>query len=175
MVGATAGFFALITDNGAQSQLVFLDDGDGTGSIDPALPMPIQDLLPQIRCTGRAVYANDLAASEWVQALPDGHACIGNILLAPLTIERKVAGLLGLANKAGGFSEHDVWSTAAFAELAAIALVNDRAVESLNTARNASAPSCRPTTMPSSRATPAARSCFGIMPRRGSSATRLLR
>ena len=130
-VGAAAGYIGLMTDDGAQNQPVVLDAGDRPCALDPSLPMPIRGLLAQAYRTGQVVYENDFASSEWVQLLPEGHACLDNVLLAPLTIEGKVAGLLGLANKAGGFSEHDAHLAGAFAELAAIALVNSRAVESL--------------------------------------------
>ena len=41
-------------------------------------------------------------------------------LLANMVIENKVVGLLGLANKPGGFIENDANMASAFAELAAI-------------------------------------------------------
>ena len=46
-------------------------------------------------------------------------------------IEGRVAGLMGLANKPGGFNENDAQLASAFSEFAAIALRNSRALESL--------------------------------------------
>ena len=50
---------------------------------------------------------------------------------APMIINGKTVGLLGLANKPGGFTENDVHLASGFAELAAIALVNARAEQKL--------------------------------------------
>lgn len=46
-------------------------------------------------------------------------------------IERKTVGLLGLANKIGGFTENDARLASAFGKLAAIALLNSQILESL--------------------------------------------
>ena len=131
LLGATGGYIALTAEDGTQNRPVFLDAGGLPCLADPSLPMPIRGLREQVFRTGRAVYENDFARSEWAQFLPAGHVCLDNVLFAPLTIRGTVIGLLGLANKAEGFNENDVRLAGAFAELAAIALNNDRTLELL--------------------------------------------
>lgn len=131
LIGATAGYVALLSDDGTENDLVFLDAGGRTCTVDPALPMPVRGLRGEAYRTGKAVYDNDFASSEWMKFMPEGHASLDNVLFAPLTIEDKVVGLLGLANKAGGFTDNDAQLATAFGELAAVALQNSRALESL--------------------------------------------
>ncbi|UCB52855.1 MAG: PAS domain S-box protein, partial [Candidatus Zixiibacteriota bacterium] len=59
------------------------------------------------------------------------HATLDNVLFAPLISEGKAVGLLGLANKPGGFSQDDARIASAFGELAAVALQNSRTLEEL--------------------------------------------
>jgi PAS domain S-box-containing protein len=84
---------------------------------------------------GKVVYDNDFSISEWVRYLPEGHVGLVNVLFAPLIIEGQVVGLLGLANKPGGFTENDVWMASAFGELAVVALFNSRTLESLESSK----------------------------------------
>ena len=56
--------------------------------------------------------------------MPNGHVTLDNVLFAPLKIEGKARGLIGLANKPGGFTENDARMVMAFSEFAAIALRN---------------------------------------------------
>ena len=54
-----------------------------------------------------------------------------NVLFAPLTIEGQVVGVIGLANKQGGFTERDAQMATGFGEIASIALANSRNLEKL--------------------------------------------
>ena len=76
--------------------------------------------------TGQAVYRNDFMDSQWTQYLPGGHVILENVLFAPLVLGKKPLGLIGLANKKGGFTENDTRIAGGFGELAAIALQNSR-------------------------------------------------
>ncbi len=131
LLGATAGYVALLSKDGTENELVFLDSGGQSCTVDPALPMPIRGLRAEVFRSNEAVYENHFLSSEWVKYLPKGHADMENVLFAPLRIDEKVVGLLGLANKPGGFTENDVRLASAFSELAAIALLNSRTLESL--------------------------------------------
>ncbi|MHC4158468.1 MAG: PAS domain S-box protein, partial [Planctomycetota bacterium] len=131
ITGAAAGYVALLSKDGTENEVLFLDSGGRPCTVDPELPMPIRGLREEAYRTGKAVYHNDFSNSEWVKFMPEGHASLDNVLFAPLMIEDEVAGLLGLANKAGGFSDDDARMATAFGELASVALYNSRTLESL--------------------------------------------
>ena len=95
------------------------------------LPMPIRGLRSEAYKTGQAVFDNDFMNSLWVEYMPDGHVELRNVLFAPLNIEGKTAGIIGLANKAEDFTEDDLRIASAFGQLAAIALKNSRTMEAL--------------------------------------------
>lgn len=121
----------MLSRDGTENELVFLDSGGLPCSVAPSLPMPIRGLRAVAHQSGRTVYENDFASSEWAGFLPQGHAPLDNVLFAPLAIDGAVVGLLGLANKPGGFTDDDARIASAFAELAAVALHNSRTLEAL--------------------------------------------
>jgi GAF domain-containing protein len=99
LTGATAGYVALLSRDGAENEVLFLDSGGLPCTVDASLPMPIRGLRAKAYRSDETVYENDFCHSEWVKFLPEGHAQLHNVLFAPLTIEGKTLGLLGLANK----------------------------------------------------------------------------
>ncbi len=129
--GAPAGYVALLTPEGKDNDVVFLKAGEPCCTGDPALPMPIRGLRGEAYRTGQVVYENDFAHSPWAAWLPPGQARLENVLLAPLVIDGRAIGLLGLGNKPGGFTDQDATLAATFGELAAIALRNSRTLDSL--------------------------------------------
>jgi len=134
LIGATAGYVALLSADGAENEVLFLDSGGLPCTVDPLLPMPIRGLREIAYRTGKVVYDNNFAKSKWMRFMPKGHVSLDNVLFAPLPIggkEGKVVGALGLANKPGGFTENDARIASAFGELALIALINSRTLESL--------------------------------------------
>lgn len=131
LIGATAGYVALLNKEETYNELLFLDSGGLDCTVDPSLPMPIRGLRERVYRTGKTVYENDFSESEWTEFLPEGHAPLHNVLFAPLKVNGKAVGLLGLANKPGGFTIDDVSMATAFGELASIALMNSRSLESL--------------------------------------------
>lgn len=131
LIGATAGYVALSSPDGMTNEVLFLDPGDSSCMVDTTLPMPIRGLRGEVYWSGNAAVDNDFRASPWTEFLPEGHMGVDNLLFAPLVIGAQVVGLLGLANKPGGFTDNDARLASAFAELAAIALQNSRLVASL--------------------------------------------
>lgn len=131
LIGAQAGYIALHDEEASENNLVFLDAGDIPCTVDPALPMPVRGLRGKAYRHGKAVYDNDFRTSRWQKYMPDGHAELESVLFAPLVIEGSVQGLLGLANKVGGFTDDDARLAMAFADNAAVALRNSRLLESL--------------------------------------------
>lgn len=131
LIGATAGYVALLTKDGGCNEVLFLDSGDLPCSVDPSLPMPIRGLRAEAYRSRGVVYDNNFSNSEWVDLMPEGHVSLDNVMFAPLVIEGRALGLLGLANKTGGFTQDDARMAQAFGELAAISLRNSRTLESL--------------------------------------------
>ena len=131
LTGATAGYVALLTKDGTENEVLFLDTGGAACGVDPTLPMPIRGLREVVYRTGEAVVENEFSGTQWIELIPEGHAVLENVLFAPLAVRGIHVGLLGLANKPGGFTPNDVRMALAFAELASIALFNSRTLESL--------------------------------------------
>ena len=132
LIGATSGYVALLTPDGAENEVLFLDAGGLPCTVDPLLPMPIRGLRSEAYHTRAPVYDNDFHSSEWMKFMPQGHVRLDNVLFAPLILRDQAIGLLGLANKPEGFTDHDAHMAAAFGELAAIALRNSRTLDALH-------------------------------------------
>jgi PAS domain S-box-containing protein len=126
VIGARAGYVAILSDDGAFNELLFLEAGGLPCTVDTSLPMPIRGLRADAYRTGIPVYDNRFPSSEHARLLPGGHVRLENVLFAPLVLDGKAQGLLGLANKPGGFTDGDARMAAAFGELAAIALRNSQ-------------------------------------------------
>ena len=129
--GATAGYVALLNKDGTENEVLFLDSGGLPCTVDADLAMPIRGLRAEAYGNRRTTYHNDFSRSAWMEFMPPGHVHLDNVLFAPLIIEGKAVGILGIANKPGGFNEDDARLASGFGELAAIALLNSRRLESL--------------------------------------------
>ncbi|RQD65430.1 MAG: PAS domain S-box protein, partial [Desulfonatronovibrio sp. MSAO_Bac4] len=107
LIGSTAGYVALLADDGQENELVFLEAGGRSCSVNPDLPMPIRGLRAQAYRLSAVVFDNDFMNSEWIQFMPGGHVRLDNVLFAPLVLDGKTMGIIGLANKPGGFTKED--------------------------------------------------------------------
>jgi len=136
----SAGYVALSSADGTENELVFLEAGGLPCTVDPSLPMPIRGLRP--RPTGRARWCTTtiLPRVNGQTFLPEGHVVIDNVLFAPLVVEGQVVGLLGLADKPGGFDDNDAHLAAAFSEATAVALLNSRNLDRLRDGEESSRP-----------------------------------
>ena len=137
LIGATSGYVALLSEDGMENEVLFLEAGGLPCDVDPSLPMPIRGLRERAYVTNQAVYDNDFMKSAWVEFMPAGHVVLTNVLFAPLVIDGKTVGIMGLANKPSDFDENDAKLAGAFGELAAIALMNSRNVDEKNRAEKA--------------------------------------
>ena len=126
LIGATAGYVALLSDDGNENEVLFLDSGGLPCTVNPSLPMPIRGLRAEAYHSGEVAIENDFNKSEWKKFMPEGHVHLDNVLFAPLTIDQRVVGVIGLANKASGFTKRDREMAMAFGEIASVALVNSR-------------------------------------------------
>jgi PAS domain S-box-containing protein len=131
LLGAQAGYVAVLTPDGENNKVLFLEPGGLSCTVDPSLAMPVRGFRAEAYHRGRVVYENDFANSPWTGLLPPGHVRLENVLFAPLVIDGRTIGLLGLGNKPGGFTDHDATLATTFGELVAIALRNSRTLDSL--------------------------------------------
>lgn len=131
VTGATSGYVALLTSDGAENEVLFLDSGGRACNVDENLPMPIRGLRETAYRTLKGVFDNSFADSKWMKYMPKGHMRLDNVLFAPMVIEQHAVGLIGLANKSGGFTQRDVDFVAAIGDIAAVALRNSRNLETL--------------------------------------------
>lgn len=132
MTGTISGYVALLSEDGQENEVLFLETDGMSCTVDPELPMPIRGLRSVAYETHKAKYDNDFMNSEWMKYMPEGHVAIKNVMFAPLNLDGKTMGLLGLANKPTDFSDEDAEIATVFGELAAIALANSRYLDLLN-------------------------------------------
>ncbi|MCB2226191.1 MAG: response regulator [Desulfarculaceae bacterium] len=126
-----AGYVAMLSEDGQENELLFLEAGGLPCLVDPELPMPVRGLRAQCYKTGKPVYENDFAGSNWHKLLPPGHVKLENVLFAPLNVQGRTVGVMGLANKPGGFSSGDARLVEAFGDIAAMSLNNIRLLDGL--------------------------------------------
>ena len=129
LVSATAGYVTLLAENGTDHKVLFLDSGEDSCTVNSELAMPLQGLSEQACRNAKVVYCNHFSESELQRFLPPGHISLKNVMFAPLVIDGKVMGLIGLANKKTDFSEKDACRAEVFGEFAAMALRNAQAEE----------------------------------------------
>ncbi len=103
-----------------------MDSGGLPCTVDPSLPMPIRGLRAEAYSSGKVAIENDFRQSEWQKFSPKGHVQLNNVLFAPLKIDQRTVGVIGLANKEHGFTKRDAEMSMAFGELASIALANSQ-------------------------------------------------
>ena len=129
LIGATSGYVALLSETGEENEVLFLEAGGLTCTVNPELPMPIRGMRAQAYEENRAIYDNDFMHSEWVEFLPKGHVTLKNVLFAPLIFHDTTVGLIGLANKSTDFDEKDAKIATSFGSLAAVALQNSHNID----------------------------------------------
>ncbi|OGP73877.1 MAG: hypothetical protein A2V86_00675 [Deltaproteobacteria bacterium RBG_16_49_23] len=131
LIGAKAGYISLLNKDESENEVVFLDSGGLPCTVAQDLPMPIRGLREVAYRTGKTVFDNDFSKSEYMKFMPEGHVSLDNVLFAPLMVKEKVIGLMGLANKPGGFTEDEAQIATTFGEIASIALHKSQTLEAL--------------------------------------------
>jgi len=136
LIGAKAGSVSLIKANDFEIETIFNDVGDLRCDVDPTTPNTVRGIRGIVFKTGKAAYDNAFVSNEYSKFLPPGHVQLNNVLFAPLNVEGRTVGLLGLAEKENGFSERDKELASTFGEVIAIALVNSRKQDTLEERNN---------------------------------------
>ena len=124
MTGADSGYIVLFNEEKDSNEEVFLDSGKRPCTLPEDLPMPIRGMKEECLSVGRSIYDNEFGKSDWKKFLPPGHLSLDNVLFAPIVHHEQVIGLLGLANKSGGFSKLDTEIAQIFAKKAAVVYFN---------------------------------------------------
>lgn len=132
LIGAKAGYIALLSETGDENEVVYLDPGPYDCKVDLSLPMPIRGLRAEAYHSNQVVIDNNFSQSKHMQYMPDGHVELNNVLFAPLIIDGKAKGLMGMSNKEGGFTEKDKETAANFAKFASISLHNSMLMSTLS-------------------------------------------
>lgn len=128
LIGAQSGYVALLSQSGEENEVLFLDAGGLPCTVDPNLPMPVRGLRGESYRLGETVYDNNFANSHWMKFMPEGHVNLDNVLFAPVKSGDKTIGLVGLANKPGGFDDRDARLASSFADSVAISLLSSQSL-----------------------------------------------
>jgi transcriptional regulator with GAF, ATPase, and Fis domain len=127
ILGTETGFVALVDEREKCLEVLHLDTGGATCTVNPSSPLPIRGLRKETLQKGFSLCCNDFNKSKWRKLLPTGHIKLQNVLFAPIVIDQISVGLLGFANKSKDFNQDDIQIAASFAKLASLALSNSKA------------------------------------------------
>ncbi|MBN2169426.1 MAG: PAS domain S-box protein [Actinobacteria bacterium] len=131
LIGAKLGFLALLGEEESDIEVLFMNPKSLLSDSRQIAHMRIQELSASAHGSGKAVFINDYSSTEWGGEVPEHHLPIENILVSPLVVDQKVAGVVALANKPGGFSKENALMASAFGEIISLALRNSRTLEML--------------------------------------------
>lgn len=142
VTGSAYGFLGE-TDEAAGlfDQLAVSDRGWAAFAMDdPAFPLGvpptglrIHGLYGRVLSSGRSLIANDARGHPDRVGIPPGHPSIESFLGVPLERNGRVAGMIGLANRPGGFRDEDRQAVERLAPAIMQALVGKRTAASLRT------------------------------------------
>lgn len=135
ILGADAGLVAVFGTDGKSLEIVCLEPGSLGLDAAAGIPGPLRGLCVRAARSDRAVIANELANGARQAIAVGDHGAVESVLLAPFIIDGDVAGLLGVFNRAGGFSAADSRLAEVFAELVAVAMLRGRTVNGLEESR----------------------------------------
>lgn len=121
ILGAGAGLVAVRADGGRGFEVAVLDAGSLELGPAAGLPAPLRRLSARAVRGSRAVFGR--LSNDAPTAPPGARPAAVSALVAPIVIDDEAAGLLGLIDKPGGFSDADCRLAEVFAEMAAVASV----------------------------------------------------
>ena len=135
MIGSTSGYLAFRSEHADKNDILLIDSGGLFCDCNSEINMPVRGLRAEAYRKNKVIFQNYFVNSQWVKCIPGGIAVLKNIMFAPIVVGGKAVGDIGFANKPCAFNEHDAQIASCFGELAAIALANNKKIES--TVRNA--------------------------------------
>jgi len=115
-VRARAGYMVLLAADGRPDQILMLGSTEGFRPVAAAYPDGVTGLLAVV------AEAEESFVREAVGPVEAPDVMVESVLHAPLRVAGQSVGLIGLADKAGGFTDRDAEMAAAFAEVIAVAL-----------------------------------------------------
>ncbi len=116
-----------ISDAGRESCAMF----GKTGHISPDADSKFRGLFGRVIRTGEAFFTNDPASHPERSGTPEGHPPLSAFLGVPLVHGGTMIGMVGLANREGGYRPEDVEVMDSLAVAITQVLVNKRAEEAL--------------------------------------------
>ena len=131
VVGAADGLVSLLSADGQRDEVVCVEPGGQSSAADAVISLSVRGLRGEAYSTDRAVIHNDFEKSETRELIPPGHVVLRNVLFAPMRAGGATVGMIGLANKPGGFDKMDARLAEAFGELLATALQRSRAAKAI--------------------------------------------
>jgi signal transduction histidine kinase len=135
LTGADCGFIVSVDANQMMSAIVVTDFGKQESRIGTEVPLMVSGFREEVIRTRQTILENDFSNSTSIKLLPPGHIDLQNLLIAPMIYNAQVVGLLGLANKSGGFNSEDMSIAEAYAELISLASFNSNNLLELEKAR----------------------------------------
>jgi PAS domain S-box-containing protein len=122
ITGSQYGFIGEIDQDGLLNNVIISDlrwsscrMPEGTSCGKPPRDLKIHGLYGKALLEGRAFFTNTPALHPESVGLPEGHPPLEAFLGAPLTYQGKTIGMIGLANREGGYREEDAETLEAIA------------------------------------------------------------
>ena len=128
---ASAGFITLRSDGTGETEELFFDSSLPGGIVPDRKPLVPTGLRAEAYRIRRTVFANKAVPGGDLDFLCGGRTAAANMILAPLPVQGRVMGLIGLLDKPGGFTGEDARIVTGFGEIAALALAKSRNLDSL--------------------------------------------
>jgi signal transduction histidine kinase/ActR/RegA family two-component response regulator len=130
LTGSAFGFIAEGSGEESLAIIAISDPGWEASDLEPpSLPnrLPQTGLLGAVIRDGHGFFTNDPARHPESAGVPDGHPEIHSFLGVPLLHEHTIVGMIGLANRSGGYRDHDLVAAEGLAPAVVQAILRRRA------------------------------------------------
>ncbi len=131
LIGNKAGFVSALKEDGSNNEILSVDTGGQTCNLPLGIPVPVRGIRSDAYNRRAVICENNLGSSANICKLPEGHISLDNILIVPLFVGDRPLGLLGLANKEGGFTDRDINTVTDLGGIVSLALLNIKTLDAL--------------------------------------------